>query len=109
MASTTRRLLADGNSRRDVLNLFALTTPTLLAGFCSKELWKTLDLARIERNRQKAHGSLESDARDLEQLQRLELSSTITASHWRTRLRGPAIPSRPERFATRHLSLRGRH
>ena len=72
MAGTTRELLSDANDRQVLLEGFRLTTPTLLAGLCSKDLWKTLDSARKERNREKAHGSLESDARDLAQLERLE-------------------------------------
>lgn len=72
IAGTTRKLLADTDHRRALLDGFRLSTPTLLAGLCSKDLWKTLDSARKERNREKAHGSLESDARDFAQLQRLE-------------------------------------
>ena len=72
MANTTRELLSDADHRKVLLEGFCLSTPTLLAGLCSKDLWKTLDAARKERNREKAHGSLESDARDLAQLQRLE-------------------------------------
>jgi hypothetical protein len=72
IAGTTRELLSDTDHRKALLEGFRLSTPTLLAGLSSKDLWKTLDSARTERNREKAHGSLESDARDLAQLQRLE-------------------------------------
>jgi hypothetical protein len=72
MAATTRELLSNRDHRNALLESFRLSTPTLLAGLCSKDLWNALDSARKERNRQKAHTSLESDARDLAQLQRLE-------------------------------------
>lgn len=72
VAGTTRELLSDPKNRSSVLGLFHLTTPTLLAGLCSKDLWKTLNSALVERNREAVHGSVSSDLRDLEQLERLE-------------------------------------